>query len=143
MAPLVRASKRPLVSSIAGWIRSLGLDNLVAGNSYSGRMETRIVNRTGSTVVLRKKYRDIWEEARFRLRQGESVVVRWAPEKPYETLGAFVESTGLQQQLLQPTVPLLLIGQSAIARNQEIMLSCSKSGSHHHEITMVGREASK
>lgn len=104
-------------------------------------METRIVNHSGSMVVLWSQYRTVWEEPRLRLGQDESVVVRWAPEKPYERLGVFVETR--KGQLLRPNGPLLLIGQGAIANNQEIVISRRPShfnGGHSYHMDMIARK---
>lgn len=57
------------------------------GNS---RPRTRLINKTGKTIVLQSKYRDIWEGEKWKLKGSNYAIVRWKPEV-YKRLGMFVE----------------------------------------------------
>lgn len=58
---------------------------------YESWLQSKVINKTGKTIALQSKYRDIWEGKRYELKGGDCAIVRWKPAV-YKRLGVFVES---------------------------------------------------
>eukprot|EP00250_Pteridium_aquilinum_P018187 c23980_g1_i1 orf=436-783(+) len=101
--------------------------------------ERRIVNRTGRTVVVRSKYKDVWEGDQWMLAEaGEMVVPSHILKhgEPYSRLGAYIDEnppghlhpTGiLKNSLCAP----LYIGSQHFLTNHQITLTLAHSPSTH------------
>lgn len=91
---------------------------------FKQRLHTKITNETDETIVLRAKYRDVWEGERVKLESRKWAMVPWTPEV-YKRLGAFVE-TDAGQASVRP----LFISNEAMGENDAIAIthsSCNDS----------------
>ena len=72
---------------------------------------TRVVNMTGETITLQRRYSEIWEGPQFTLMHGQSILVKCQPNNPCLRLGAFISHSGVYYN-----TSLIMIGQGAMAR---------------------------
>ncbi|KAH7439779.1 hypothetical protein KP509_04G076100 [Ceratopteris richardii] len=99
------------------------------------RMRTLLVNKTGCSVVLRSKFRSVWEGIPLTLSAGDHAFLLCTPQLPHQRVGVFLYdplslSSEAQQRCHHRLPPPLLIGQHTLAENKEIVLI--RTPSHNH-----------
>ncbi|KAH7439778.1 hypothetical protein KP509_04G076000 [Ceratopteris richardii] len=98
-------------------------------------MRTLLVNKTGCSVVLRSKFRNIWEGTPLTLSAGDQAFLLCTPQLPHQRVGVFLYdplslSSEAQQRCHHRLPPPLLIGQHTLAENKEFVLI--RTPSHNH-----------
>ncbi|KAH7439785.1 hypothetical protein KP509_04G076300 [Ceratopteris richardii] len=98
-------------------------------------MRTLLVNKTDCAVVLRSKFRNVWEGTPLTLSAGDQAFLLCTPQLPHQRVGVFLYDPlslpcEAQQRCHHRLPPPLLIGQHTLAENKEIVLI--RSPSHNH-----------